>query len=94
MLLYPAAAAQYASNRFLSSTHESEDDSSSSSSGSSLSKREELWQRRWARAKEVLNDKGVLLRAWRVGDDVMRDTVMLVEKAGKDSCRTKLNNEN
>ena len=46
-----------------------------------ISKKEELWKRRWARAKAILDEKGVVLRSWRVGSDVMRDAVELVEDA-------------
>lgn len=44
-------------------------------------KREEMWKRRWARAKVVLDEKGVMLRSWRVGGDVARDVEGLVERA-------------
>ncbi|KAI9669204.1 MAG: hypothetical protein M1817_004746 [Caeruleum heppii] len=43
-------------------------------------KKEELWRRRWARAKEVLDPKGVELRTWREGRDVMEQSVGLVER--------------
>ena len=49
--------------------------------GSMLSKKEELWVRRWARAKEIFDEKGVLLRSWRVGSDVAHEAVNLVEAA-------------
>ena len=42
--------------------------------------KEELWKRRWIRAKEILDEKGVTLRAWRVGYDVMDEAFRLVEK--------------
>ena len=74
---YPAAAAQYATDRLgLSGGEESP--------ASPLNKKEELWKRRWARAKEVLDEKGVILRAWRKGDDVMETAVKLVEQAQKE----------
>ncbi|MCJ1473258.1 hypothetical protein MMC13_001909 [Lambiella insularis] len=74
----PAAAAQYATNR-LSINGDEE-----SSPASPLGKKEELWKRRWARAKEILDDKGVMLRAWRVGQDVIDDATRLVERAQKE----------
>lgn len=40
--------------------------------------------RRWARAKEVFDEKGVVLRAWRVGEDVADEAVRLVEKARRE----------
>jgi len=74
---YPAAAAQYATDRLgLSGGEESP--------ASPLNKKEELWKRRWARAKKVLDEKGVMLRAWRKGDDVMETAVKLVERAQRE----------
>jgi phosphatidate phosphatase APP1 len=71
---YPMAAAQYATSRLGFSGEEE------ASAASPLNKKEELWKRRWTRAKEVLDEKGVMLRAWRVGYDVMDEAVRLVEK--------------
>jgi hypothetical protein len=39
--------------------------------GPILSKKEELWKRRWAKAKAIMEKEGVVLRTWRVGSDVM-----------------------
>ncbi|PWY89856.1 actin patch protein 1, partial [Aspergillus heteromorphus CBS 117.55] len=47
-------------------------------------KREELWRRRWARAEELLDKKGVVLGSWRVGRDAQDVTVWLVEEAMRD----------
>ena len=44
-----------------------------------LNKKEEMWIRRWARAKELFEEKGVVLKAWRVGEDVADEAVRLVE---------------
>jgi len=44
-----------------------------------VNKKEELWNRRWARAKEIMEDHGVMLRSWRFGGDVVDDAVGLVE---------------
>lgn len=44
-----------------------------------LSKKEEMWMRRWSRAKEIFEEKGVVLKAWRVGEDVADEAVRLVE---------------
>ncbi|KAI5270018.1 hypothetical protein E4T47_06521 [Aureobasidium subglaciale] len=60
---YPAAAASYASNRL--SSHEPIDPDAPL-----LSKKEELWKRRWAKAKSIMEREGVVLRTWRVGADV------------------------
>jgi len=40
-----------------------------------------MWKRRWARAKELLDQQGVLLARWRVGADVQDICVRLVESA-------------
>jgi phosphatidate phosphatase APP1 len=45
-----------------------------------MSKREVLWRQRWARAEGVLKDKGVVLKSWRVGTDVMKEAEQLVRK--------------
>lgn len=47
-------------------------------------KREEVWNRRWARAEEILHGQGVVLRSWRVGDDAQDVCVWLVEQAKKE----------
>lgn len=93
---YPAAAAQYAGNRLSGGWTGYTNDAGSSSSddpngnnynGPVLSRKEELWMRRWARAKEVFEDNGVVLRAWRVGEDVAHEAVRLVERARKEEKR-------
>lgn len=86
---YPAAAAHYASKSFSSgrsgsSTDDGAEDDDASTM-STVNKKEDLWNRRLARAKEIFNERGVLLRTWRVGSDVMDDAVRLVEKAIKES---------
>ncbi|KAI9874166.1 MAG: hypothetical protein M1830_010124 [Pleopsidium flavum] len=81
---YPAAAAHYASNRISGGWSGGNDGSSDDINGNPtqpLNKKVELWKRRWARAKETLESKGVMLRTWRVGTDVMDDAVRLVQKA-------------
>lgn len=49
------------------------------SPGDGLSKKEYLWQQRWARARSLLERNGVTLRTWRVGSDVADVCVKLVE---------------
>ncbi|KAK8220438.1 hypothetical protein IWZ01DRAFT_555189 [Phyllosticta capitalensis] len=44
-------------------------------------KREELWRKRWTKAEQILNENGVLLRSWRVGDDVMDESMQLIDEA-------------
>ncbi|TKX20516.1 hypothetical protein C1H76_7326 [Elsinoe australis] len=47
--------------------------------GQAVNKREELWKRRWRRAKEIMDRQGVMLRTWRVGSDVMDECVAAVK---------------
>jgi hypothetical protein len=52
--------------------------------GASIDKKEEIWRRRWQRAEYELKRKGVVLRSWRVGGDVMDEAVRIVERAMRD----------
>lgn len=87
---YPAAAAQYASNRISTtwSGYYGPDATAEDVNGNpinpAINKKEDLWKRRWATAKETLNGKGVLLKSWRTGDEVVRDSVRLIEKANEE----------
>ena len=95
---YPAAAAQYATNRLsnwsgYSSDGGGSDDMNGNSSNSATNKKEEIWNRRWARAKEIFEAKGVLLKTWRVGGDVIEDAIALVEKAEREEEGKKGNNK-
>ncbi|KAL9622551.1 MAG: hypothetical protein Q9160_003048 [Pyrenula sp. 1 TL-2023] len=85
-LSYPAAAAQFASNR-LSWSSANDAQEASGGSAPSYNRKEEIWRRRWARAEDDLRHLGVVLKSWRVGTDVMSDTVHLVEKALRDMGR-------
>ncbi|GAB7350226.1 hypothetical protein MBLNU459_g0879t1 [Dothideomycetes sp. NU459] len=82
---YPAAAAQYASDRLSwtdnNTTSNSSSDVNSGNTQAPINKKEELWKRRWARAKSIMEKEDVLLRTWRVGADVMDVCVDVVEKA-------------
>ncbi|KAI9722036.1 MAG: hypothetical protein M1812_001996 [Candelaria pacifica] len=85
---YPAAAAQYASNR-LSSNWSSAgggegEDANGMQPNAPVNKKEEMWKRRWARAKGILESKGVVLRSWRVGSDAVGDCVRLVDRAQRE----------
>lgn len=44
-------------------------------------RREELWRRRWERASEILEQKGVVLGSWRVGSDVQDVCIWLTKEA-------------
>ena len=85
---YPAAAAQYASKR-LSWNSPPASPKLSGAEGDAHeappSQRERAWRERWARAKQVLDTQGVVLRSWRVGSDAMDDAIALVERALKDN---------
>ena len=90
---YPAAAAHYASNRLSGGWSGNPEGANGASGGGNgggggageeISKKEEMWQRRWATAKGIFEDKGVLLRSWRRGQDVMDEAVKLVESAKRE----------
>lgn len=84
---YPAAAAQYASNRISGGWNGYSNDGSGSSDDYGndpvLSKKEEIWARRWARAEEIFAENKVVLRSWRTGEDVADEAVRLVERENK-----------
>lgn len=44
-----------------------------------MSKKEDLWRKRWERAKYILEQKGVKLMSWRVGSDVKEETIRIVK---------------
>ena len=91
---YPVVAAQYASTYISNGWNGESDDNSRNGNGSGngsdsydsapLSKKEELWNRRWTRAQEIFREKRVVLKAWRRGEDVMIDAIRLVKKAKSD----------
>lgn len=85
---YPMAAAHYATNRLSGgwsgyNTDGGQEDASGNAAPQ-FSKKEELWKQRWARAKKIFDDKGVLLRSWRKGDDVMDEAIRLIERAERE----------
>jgi len=87
---YPAAAAQYTSHRISGGrsgggSNDGSMDEVHANTAQPVNKKFQLWKRRWARAKEILEGKGVMLRSWRVGTDVMDDAVRLVESAKNES---------
>lgn len=43
-----------------------------------VNKKEELWNQRLDRAREILQRRGVVLRTWRVGEDIMDESIELV----------------
>ncbi|KAF8474617.1 hypothetical protein BDZ91DRAFT_711357 [Kalaharituber pfeilii] len=44
-----------------------------------LDKKAELWKKRWEYADQVLAEQGILLRSWKVGDDVRAECVALAK---------------
>ncbi|KAI9893370.1 MAG: hypothetical protein M1814_006666 [Vezdaea aestivalis] len=80
---YPAAAASYANARLWGEGN----GNTAGDDPKEANTKEELWKRRWARAREVLGEKGVELRSWRVGGDVRNDAVDLTERTLKDNER-------
>ncbi|KAI5804172.1 hypothetical protein DFH27DRAFT_554705 [Peziza echinospora] len=42
-----------------------------------LDKKAELWKRRWEYADQVLAEQGILLRSWKVGQDVQQECLAL-----------------
>ena len=76
---YPAAAASYASNR-IAGYWNGTDQPTNQPSQPPINKREELWNRRLARARQSLQGTGVIFKTWRVGADVEKEAVDLVAK--------------
>lgn len=74
---YPAAAARWATGATGGDPAAGGD---GGLPGGSYDKKLELWRRRWARSEEIMQQRGVVLRSWRVGSDVMDECVKLVQK--------------
>jgi phosphatidate phosphatase APP1 len=53
--------------------------------GQPINKRLELWAQRWVRAQEYCRERGVVLRSWRVGGDVVGECLRLVERANSEA---------
>lgn len=72
--------------------------------GQYVNKREQLWRQRWARAEQILNEQGVVLRSWRVGSDAMAEAERIIKenerenrganKAGAKAFTSEVSNEN
>lgn len=78
---YPMAAARWATS---STTGASGGDPAAGGGGGApagapYNKKEEMWNRRWARARQIMKREGVVLKSWRVGTDVMDECVKIVE---------------
>jgi len=86
---YPAAAARWATGMGGDDLAFGGDDGAP---GAPYNKKEEIWKRRWARAEDIMKRRGVMLKSWRVGSDVMDDCVRLVERASKDIERAEKDN--
>ncbi|KAF4637899.1 hypothetical protein G7Y89_g191 [Cudoniella acicularis] len=61
-------------------TDTSDDESYRPNNNAPVNKKLDLWKRRWRRAKDILDSKGVELRSWRTGSDVCLEAIQLVEK--------------
>ncbi|KAK4998230.1 hypothetical protein LTR66_002495 [Elasticomyces elasticus] len=89
-MLTSAPTAQSTTSSNLNQSHRNGSDEWGSANGygggggGPVNKKEEMWKRRWARAKTVLDEKGVVLRSWRVGGDVQEECLKLVKKALED----------
>ena len=81
---YPVAAARWATGATGGDAAAGGD---GGAPGEPYNKKLEMWRRRWARAEEIMRSKGVVLKSWRVGGDVMGECVRLVEKAQMDIAR-------
>jgi phosphatidate phosphatase APP1 len=79
---YPAAAARWATGATGGDPLAGGD--GGAPVGASIDKKEEIWRRRWQHAEYELKQKGVVLRSWRVGGDVMDEAVRIVERAMRD----------
>ncbi|KAF2131006.1 hypothetical protein P153DRAFT_355796 [Dothidotthia symphoricarpi CBS 119687] len=51
--------------------------------GQYVNKRELMWRQRWARAEEIMADRGVVLRTWRVGSDAVAETEQIIRRYEK-----------
>jgi phosphatidate phosphatase APP1 len=89
---YPAAAASYTTSKVSNAWYGNGPQAqspgaqrySTTTQGGVVNKREELWKQRWARAEHILKEKGVVLRSWRVGEDVAAESLKLVRKVLKE----------
>jgi phosphatidate phosphatase APP1 len=45
-----------------------------------VNKKLDLWKRRWQRASDILDSKGVMLRSWRIGSDASLEAIQMIQK--------------
>ncbi|KAF1916873.1 hypothetical protein BDU57DRAFT_497958 [Ampelomyces quisqualis] len=51
-------------------------------------KREIMWRQRWAKAEDIMREKGVVLRSWRVGSDALGEAERVIrDAAGRGKAR-------
>lgn len=74
---YPAAAARWATGATGGDPAAGGD---AGAPGAPYDKKLEIWKRRWQRSEEIMHQRGVVLRTWRVGSDVMDECVRLVNR--------------
>ena len=53
--------------------------------GQYINKREQLWRQRWANAEQVLSERGVVLRSWRVGTDATAEAERIIKENERES---------
>ncbi|KIV94068.1 hypothetical protein PV10_05225 [Exophiala mesophila] len=84
---YPAAAARWATG---ASGGDPMAGGDGGAPGAPYDKKLEIWKRRWQRSEEIMQQRGVVLRTWRIGSDVMDECIALVkrEMEGKDRKRS------
>ncbi|PVH94344.1 hypothetical protein DM02DRAFT_645976 [Periconia macrospinosa] len=82
----PTQAQPYSTTSNLQSFNRSNTNSSLSTNGGYgdngpvLSKKEQLWRERWARAERVLAEHRVALKSWRVGSDAVEEAEKLIQR--------------
>ncbi|KIW99832.1 uncharacterized protein Z518_10760 [Rhinocladiella mackenziei CBS 650.93] len=74
---YPAAAARWATGGTGGNPAAGSD---AGLPGAAYDRKLEIWKRRWERAEEIMHQRGVVLRNWRIGSDVMDECVQLVKR--------------
>jgi hypothetical protein len=45
-----------------------------------VNKREQMWRQRWAKAEEIMRERRVVLRRWRVGTDAVGEAERIIRE--------------
>lgn len=75
-----ASAGSTISKRMSWNSTDDSDDEPPRANNAPFNKKLDLWKRRWKRAKDILDSKGVALRSWRVGGDISLEAIQMIEK--------------